>query len=223
METNELNAKNRGIASTPSPKALRRSGLMPAVLYGQGRAPLTLTVDMNEFKNLLNHVTSQSLIHLSIEGTPKTVMIKDLQRHPVSRKFIHADFYEVDMTKEIHLNIPVEVVGESRGVVEDDGVLQIIRRELEVICLPGNIPETIEIDISDLGIGDSIHISEISVGEDVALAWDAEEESDYTIIAIAAPTLEEEPEEEEELEEGETAGEEAAEGAEEAPEEPAEE
>ncbi|MFP4445960.1 MAG: 50S ribosomal protein L25 [Desulfosudaceae bacterium] len=222
METNALNANNRGIENSPSPKALRRSGLMPAVLYGQGRAPMTLTVDMNEFKNLLNHVTSQSLIHLSIEGNTKTVMIKDLQRHPVSRKFIHADFYEVDMTKEIHVNIPVEVVGESRGVVEDDGVLQIIRRELEVICLPGNIPETIKIDISDLGIGDSVHISQVSVGEDVTLAWDAEEESDYTIIAIAAPTVEEEPEEEE-LEEGEAAGEEAVEGDEEAPEEPAEE
>ncbi len=217
METNALNGKNRVIENTPSPKALRRHGLMPAVVYGQGRQPMTLTVDMNEFKNLLNHVTSQSLIHLSVDGDTKTVMIKDLQRHPVSRKFIHADFYEVDMTKEIHLNIPVVVTGEAQGVVDDGGVLQIIRRELEVICLPGNIPETIEVDVSELGIGDAIHISQIAVGDKVSLAWDEEEEADYTVITIAAPTLEEEEEEtEEELEEGEAAGDEGGEGGEEA-------
>ncbi len=211
-DTPTLTVESRNVKNEPNSRALRRSGLMPAVIYGQGRSPLHLKVNMKNFNNLLNYVTSQSLIHMTVEGeesASKTVMIKDLQRHPVTRKFIHADFYEVDMAKEIHINIPVDMVGEAPGV-EEGGILQIIRRELEVVCLPGNIPETIEIDVSHLNIGDSVHVSEISLGENVQLMWDPEEESDYTVIAVAAPTIEEEPTEEE-LEEGEE-GAEAEEG-----------
>ena len=211
METNLLKAKTRLTEGGPTPNALRKSGLMPAVVYGQGKTPLTLAIDMNDFKNLLNHITNQTLISLDVEGDTtlsKTVMIKEMQRHPVSRRFIHADFYEVDMTKTLHINVPVNVTGKSMGV-EDGGTLQVIRRSLEVICLPGNIPESIDVDISGLGIGDSIHISEIVTSDDVKLAWDSVEEADYTVITIAAPTVEEAPEEE--LEEG--AEEAAAEGA----------
>ena len=192
METNSLKAITRQMEGGPTPNALRKSGLMPAVVYGQGKSPLTLSIDMNEFKNLLNHITSQSLISLDVEGDAgfsKTVMIKELQRHPVSRKFIHADFYEVDMTKEIHLNVPVHVVGKSEGV-EKGGTLEIIRRNLAVICLPGNIPESITVDISSLDIGDSIHVSQIVTDGDVRLNWDPDEEADYTVVTIAAPTVE---------------------------------
>ena len=192
METNSLKAHTRQAEGGPTPNALRRTGLMPAVVYGQGKTPLTLSIDMNDFKNLLNHITSQSLISLDVEGDAalsKTVMIKELQRHPVSRKFIHADFYEVDMTKEIHLNVPVNVVGKSEGV-EKGGTLEVIRRSLAVICLPGNIPESITVDISSLDIGDSIHVSQIVTDDDVKLNWDPDEESDYTVVTIAAPTVE---------------------------------
>ena len=213
METSSLKALTRQTESGVTPNALRKSGLMPAVVYGQGKDPLTLSIDMNEFKNLLNHITSQSLISLDVEGEAslsKTVMIKELQRHPISRKFIHADFYEVDMNKEINVHVPVHSVGEAKGI-EEGGLLQIIRRTLEVICLPGDIPESIEVDISGLGIGDSVHVSQLATGDNVRLAWDPDEEADYTILTIAAPTIEEEPEEE--LEEG-VEGDEAAEAAE---------
>lgn len=195
MEINTLKSHTRQTESGPSPKALRRSGLMPAVVYGQGKTPLTLAIDMNEFKNLLNHITSQTLISLDVEGEAalsKTVMIKELQRHPVSRNFIHADFYEVDMKKKIHVHVPVVTTGKSEGI-EKGGTLQIIRRNLDIICLPGNIPESITVDVSSLDIGDSIHISQIITGDDVKLAWDPDEESDYTVVTIAAPTVEKEP------------------------------
>jgi large subunit ribosomal protein L25 len=205
METHALNVKPRQTKGGPKPSVLRQDGLMPAIVYGQGREPLALTVDMNELKNLLNHITSQSLIALNADGDPdiskKIIMIKELQRHPLSQKFLHADFYEVDMTKKINVNIPVVTVGECLGE-EDGGVLQVIRRELEVNCLPGDIPVSIEIDVSQLTIGDSIHMSEITTDEKTELTWDPENEADYTVIAVAAPTIEEEPEEEA-LEEGE--------------------
>lgn len=168
---------------------------MPAVVYGQGKTPLTLSIDMNEFKNLLNHITSQSLISLQIEGDAslaKTVMIKELQRHPVSRNFVHADFYEVDMNKKIHIHVPVTITGKCEGI-EKGGTLQIVRRNLEVVCLPGNIPESITVDISGLDIGDSIHVSQIVTGDDVKLAWDPDEEANYTVVAVVAPTVEKEP------------------------------
>lgn len=220
METNLLKAQSRQVEGGPTPNTLRKSGLMPAVVYGQGKSPLTLSINMNDFKNLLNHITSQSLIALDVEDdavASKTVMIKELQRHPVSRNFIHADFYEVDMTKELNLNVPINVIGVSEGV-EKGGTLEIIRRSLEVICLPGNIPESITVDISNLDIGDAIHVSEIVTGSDVKLAWDPEEESDYTVVTIAAPTVEEEPEEElsEGVEEGAEEGGAPEEGKEEA-------
>ncbi|MDY6825489.1 MAG: 50S ribosomal protein L25 [Thermodesulfobacteriota bacterium] len=209
MEYNELNVSTRNVEN-PTTKALRRQGLMPAVVYGYHKDTLPLTIDMKEWRNLLNDISSQSLISLVIDGDTskqKTVMIKDLQRQPVSQKYVHADFYEVDMKKEITVNIPVHAVGTSKGE-EAGGTLQIIRRELEVRCLPGNIPEAFEIDVSSLEIGDAIHVDEIETGEGVELVWDA----NFTVIAVAAPTAEEVPEEEEagEGEEGEEgAGEEA--------------
>lgn len=196
MEIRSLRAHTRQIESGPTPKALRRSGLMPAVVYGQGKTPLMLSIDMNEFKNLLNHITSQSLISLDVEGdttASKTVMIKELQRHPVSRKFIHADFYEVDMKKKIHVHVPISTVGETEGVAKG-GTLEIIRRTLEVICLPGDIPESITVNISGLGIGDAIHISQVITEGDVKLAWDKNIESDYAVVTVAAPTIEKTPE-----------------------------
>jgi len=197
MEIKTLKSQTRQIKSGPTPKALRRSGLMPAIVYGQGKTPLTLTIDMHEFSNLLNHITSQSLIALEVDGESslsKTVMIKELQRHPVSRSLVHADFYEVDMNKKIHVHVSVTTTGKSVGV-EKGGTLEIIRRSLEVICLPGNIPESITVDISALDIGDAVHVSQIVTGDNVELAWDVDEESDYTVVTIAAPTVEKAPQE----------------------------
>ncbi|MDY6904909.1 MAG: 50S ribosomal protein L25 [Thermodesulfobacteriota bacterium] len=200
MAYSELNVSTRNIDGL-SAKALRRQGLMPAVVYGYHKETQSLTVNLKEWRNLLNDISSQSLISLVIDGDTaqqKTVMIKDLQRHPVSQKFVHADFYEVDMKKEIVVSIPVHTSGTSKGE-EEGGTLQIIRRELDVRCLPANIPESIEIDVSNLEIGDAIHVEELETEEGVELVYDI----NFTVISVAAPTLEEEPEEEEEGLEGE--------------------
>jgi large subunit ribosomal protein L25 len=139
-------------------------------------------------------------------------MIKELQNHPVSGNFLHIDFYEIDMQRKINVMIPVVVKGHAKGV-EAGGLLQIIRRDIEVLCMPGDIPEAFEIDITDLDVGDSVHIEEIPLGDNIEIPADV----NFTILTIVSPKTEAvaEEEEEEEALEGEEAAGEAAEPEEE--------
>jgi large subunit ribosomal protein L25 len=136
-------------------------------------------------------------------------MVKELQTHPVTHRFLHVDFYEIDMQRKIKVMVPVVVRGKAKGV-EDGGLLQIVRREIEVLCLPTEIPEAFEVDVSDLDIGDAIHLEDIQTVGNVEIV----EETNVTVVTVLAPKVEVEAVEE--LVEGEEALE--AEGeAEEAP------
>jgi len=144
--------------------------------------------------------SGQIILNLVVQNNDETytrpAMIKELQVHPVSRNYLHIDFYEIDMDRKITVGIPIVTVGSSVGV-ERGGVLQIIRRELEVQCLPFEVPESIEIDVTDMDMGDSIHLEDISLDGEVEFMG----ESNLTVVTVLSPKLEEEPEEEEELEE----------------------
>jgi large subunit ribosomal protein L25 len=181
-----------------------------------------LSIDSKEFEKILRTSTIGSvLLKLQIKNGQtgsRSAMVKELQTHPVTGQFLHIDFYEVDLTRKINAMIPVTVTGKSQGV-EDGGILQIVRREIEVFCLPTAIPESIEVDISELEIGGSIHVNEITLPSDVELPEDV----DFTVITILAPKVEEEVVEVEELAEGEEVPEEGAEEAAEGEEAPAEE
>jgi large subunit ribosomal protein L25 len=154
----------------------------------------------------------QVILKLVIQHNGETrtmpAMIKELQTHPVSRNFIHIDFYEINMDRKITVKVPVVTTGVAKGV-ELGGILQTVRRELEVECLPLEVPESIVIDISDLDIGDSIHVGKISLEGEIEILDD----EDYAVVTVVSPRLEEaEAPEEEEAEEGITEeGEEAAE------------
>ncbi len=122
-------------------------------------------------------------------------MIKELQAHPVSGNFIHIDFYEIDMKRQIKVMVPVITKGQAMGV-ENGGMLNIVRRELELLCLPGDIPEAVEIDITDLDIGDSIHLEDIPLGDNIEMAGDV----NFTVVTVLSPKAEEEAVEGEEAE-----------------------
>ncbi|MBW1745410.1 MAG: 50S ribosomal protein L25/general stress protein Ctc [Deltaproteobacteria bacterium] len=209
MELIELKANIRNSVGKGQARALRRAEKIPAVLYGPGTEPVLLSVSIKDLEKALKKSTaSQALLNLTIlngENTSRTAMIKELQTHPVSRHYQHIDFYEISMDRKIRVKIPVVVKGKARGV-EEGGILQIIRRELEILCLPTEIPETIEIDITDLDIGDSIHVKEIPFEGDIEIQADV----NFTVITIVSPKAEVE-EVEEEAEEG---AEEAVEGEE---------
>jgi large subunit ribosomal protein L25 len=199
LELIELKANIRNSAGKGQARALRRAEKIPAVLYGPGTEPVLLSVGIRDVeKALKKSTTSQAILNLNIltgENTSKTAMIKELQTHPVSRNYQHIDFYEISMDRKIRVKIPVVVKGKSRGV-EEGGILQIIRRELEILCLPTEIPETIEIDITDLDIGDSIHVKEIPFKGDIEIPVDV----NFTVITIVSPKAEVEGVEEAEVE-----------------------
>ncbi|MGD9300599.1 MAG: 50S ribosomal protein L25/general stress protein Ctc [Desulfobacterales bacterium] len=220
MEKIELQATVRTSVGNGPARVLRRAGQIPAVLYGRRTDPILLSVNTKDFEQILKKGSfGQFILTLVIQNgkkLTKPAMIKELQTHPVSGSLIHIDFYEVDMKRKIKVMVPVVTTGQSVGV-EEGGLLNIVRRELEVFCLPGDIPESIEIDITELTIGDSIHLEDVPLGEDVEVATDV----NYTVVTVLSPKVEEEPveEEEEELEEAEEGAEGEAAEAEAEPEE----
>ncbi len=210
MELIELNANVRTETGNGPARVLRSAGRIPAVLYGPGIDPVSLSVNTKELEHIFKTTASgQTILNLVIhngETYSKSVMIKELQTHPTTEALIHADFYEIDLNKQITVNIQVETVGKSKGV-EAGGLLQIVRRELEVTCLPSRIPDTIEVDISELDIGDSLHVKSIPLPEGVEIL----SESDFTVMTVVSSVMELEEPEEEEIEGEEIEGE-AAEG-----------
>jgi large subunit ribosomal protein L25 len=209
LEKLELKTKVRTTTGNGPARELRRQGSIPAVLYGPDTETMMLSISTKAFEQVTKSANiGQLLLKLVIEGdeaATRTAMIREFQVHPVSGNPIHVDFYEVDMKRKINVSIPIVLVGKSKGV-ELGGMLQLVRRELEVLCLPNEIPESIEVDISDLDIGDSLHVDELELGDNIELP---SADVNFTVITVLAPVAEEE-EEEEELEEGE----EGAEGAE---------
>jgi large subunit ribosomal protein L25 len=182
-------------------RRLRQTGQVPAVLYGPKTESVLLSVNKSDLDLVLKKGrSSQIILNLVIQNNGETytrpAMIKELQVHPVSRRYLHIDFYEIDMDRKITVGVRVVTTGKSVGV-ERGGILQIIRRELEVQCLPFEVPESIVIDITDLDMGDSVHVEDISLDGEVEFLG----ESNLTVVTILTPKLEEEPEAEEEAEE----------------------
>ena len=167
MERIELQTTVRKSTGNSPARSLRRSGHIPAVLYGPKMESVLLSVNIKDLEQVLKQGNIfQVILNLVIQNgkkVTKAAMVKELQTHPVSGNFIHIDFYEIDMKRQINVMVPIITNGQSVGV-ENGGMLNIVRREIELLCLPGDIPEAIEIDITDLDIGDSVHIEDIPLG-----------------------------------------------------------
>ncbi len=208
MDFVELKTNIRTQVGNGPARALRRQGKIPAVLYGSDTEPILLSVAVNDLEQVLKKSkVGQVLLNVVIqngETSTKSSMIKELQTHPVSRDFLHVDFYEIALDRKITVKVPIAIKGKSIGV-ENGGILQIVRRAMEVSCLPFEIPESIDIDVTDLDIGDSIHAGKIAIEGDVELMDD----DHFTVVTILSPKIEEV--EVEELEDEEEAEEEAEE------------
>lgn len=189
-------------------RKLRKNNQVPAVFYGPGTETVMLALDYPELEKLLKQASGENIILdlqvKSDKGTEsKKAMLKDLQVDPVKDNYVHADFYEISMDKEITVAVPIQLLNIPIGITSG-GILQHIRRELTITCLPDKLVDAFEIDVSGLDIGGSVHIRDIEIPEGIT----SEEEDHLTVAIVAAPTIEvEEKEEEEEgMEiEGETA------------------
>ena len=212
MEQININVTVRETTGNSPARGLRRDGSMPAVLYGPNTEPILLSVNIKELEQILKKGNVGSIIfNLIIQNgkkITKPAMIKELQSPPVSGNYLHVDFYEIDMKRKINVMIPVVAKGKAKGV-ELGGLLQVVRRELEVLCLPGDIPHAVEIDISDLDVGEAIHVEDLKLGDNIEFLADPS----LAVVTVLSPKAEaveaeEEAEEAEEAEEGE-AGEDA--------------
>ena len=181
-------------------KLLRRQGLLPAVIYGREFEPISITLNAHDTHRALMGVTSSQLIQIDIDGKKQVALIRDHQNHPVSGDLLHIDFLAVSMTQKLRANVSIELVGDSPAVDNLGGILVTGLEQLEVECLPGDLPEKIEVDISVLQeIGDSVHVKDIPIPSGVEIL----ELADEMIVLITAPSLEVEEEEEIEEEEAE--------------------
>jgi large subunit ribosomal protein L25 len=173
-------------------RTLRRTGTIPAIFYGPETEPIPIQVARTSIEKTLKKQTSENILYqLTIKGNDpemvKTVMLKELQKTPVEREILHLDFYEVSLFKEIVVTVGLKIIGKAAGV-EKGGILQEISRDLEIRCLPTNIPNHIELDVSALDIGDSIHAQDIQLPEGIRLLSDAIQ----TLVTVVPP-IEEKP------------------------------
>ena len=184
--TATISARSRESRGKGAARQTRREGRIPAVLYGHGEDSVSLSVDANELQKLVHSISIENtIVDLDLgSGEPYKVLIRELQRHPFRDEFVHIDFFHVAMDEKIQVEVPIVLIGTPTGVKNKGGVLDHQLRELEVFCLPGSIPEKIELDVSNLDIGDSIHVSDIQLPEVEILT-----ELDRAVVAVLAPTV----------------------------------
>jgi large subunit ribosomal protein L25 len=208
MDTMQLSSEIRDETGKGAARRLRSSGKLPAILYGAKTDPIMLAMDYSELKKTLSNRAAENIIFdLTINGEKKSqskkVMIKEIQRDPVKREYLHVDFFEISMAKELEVDIPLDLLNTPIGV-EQGGILQHIRREVRAACLPEDLVDKIEVDVSGLDIGQSLHIRDISFPPGLRSLDD----EDMTVVTVVAPTVAAEVEEEaEEAEIEETEGE----------------
>ena len=192
MERLQVKANLRQEKGKGAARKLRAQGTVPAVLYGLGEAPVALAVNLHEFDKALEGVEGTGvLMDLSIDGKQALpVMLRDYQVDLITRKFEHLDFQKIDLTKKVKLEVPIHLVGKAPGV-KDGGILEHMRRQLEIKCLPTAIPEAIDVDVSLMNMGDIIHVSDIKLPEGVEVLTAL----DQTVAAVVEPAPEPTPEE----------------------------
>ena len=213
MAGNVLGAETRTETGKGAGRRLRAAGRIPAVLYGKGVENQSLSVDPKALNTLLHASGAglNTLIDLEVGGKSRQVLLKALQREPVGGGFVHADFFQVDLTARVTVSVPIHIVGTPKGVALDGGILDLPVREVDVECLPNAIPDQIDIDVSALEIGDSIHVNELTLPADTEMRTDL----GLAVASVVQPKAAEVEEVVEEVAEGEGAeGEpEAAEGS----------
>jgi len=182
-----LSAQVRTTKGKGAARKLRREKKVPAVFYGPKAAPTMLSVNYSDLQTLIKSTTSENIIlQLQIESDrgleTRSVILKELQTDSIKPVYYHADFYEIAMDKELTLNIALHLVGTPAGIVKG-GMLQHVKRELEVSCLPGNMVESIQVDVSSLDIGDAVHVKDIVLPEGIRSLDDEDE----TVALVAVP------------------------------------
>jgi large subunit ribosomal protein L25 len=176
---------------------LRRGQMIPSIVYGQGREPLPIALEGRNLNRIFSHHGSSGLFSLELEGEPRPILalVREVQRHPVNREVNHLDFLEVSMTEKITSNVPIHIIGEEE-ITKQGAILQSGAKELEVACLPADLPESVICDVSQLQIGEKITVADLAVEANVEKISDPD-----TVVAVilgASKSTDDETTEEEE-------------------------
>jgi len=193
MKTIELNVERREETGKNEARRSRARGRIPAVVYGAGKPTVPIALDRKALTDAFRKGAGENAIFLlKLAGSDQTrhAMIRELARDPVSREALHIDFVRVLMDTKIRVKVPIEVVGLAKGVKSEGGILDFVTREVEIECLPGNIPAHLPIDVSELGIGDALRIASLPPVEGVTVVDDPEK----VLVHVTHPTQEKEPE-----------------------------
>lgn len=174
------------------PRRLRNRGLIPAVLYGGGEAAVPLALDALRIKKEAGRLHENQIVSLEIEGggdsRSRPAIVKDIQVDHISGALLHIDFQQISLDEKLTATVAVKAVGEPVGVIRDGGILEHILREIEIRCLPADIPDSVAVDVSALEIGDTIHVRDIRLAEGIEVLTEPE----ISIFTVAAPISEEE-------------------------------
>jgi len=194
MEVGKLNAQYRGDTGKSAVRRLRAAGKIPAICYGQAKEPMPIAVDPTELIRSLDPVKkTNTVLTLSVAGAPDgdaalTVMVRDYQKDAIRGHLTHADFIRVDLTKPVHATVPIVLTGKAEGV-KLGGIMHQVIRVLPISCTPDKIPVKLEVDVTNLGMNEAIHVSDLKLGEGVRPLADG----GSTVCAVTAPKAEKEP------------------------------
>ncbi len=196
MQQVKIKTQRRDETGKKNTRAIRKQGIIPAVVYKEGQKTLSISLSERELIHALHTSAGENvIINLQIgdknkKDQNKTVIIKEIQHHPIKGNLLHVDFYEISLTEVITVKVPIETKGEAIGVKRDSGVLEHMLWELEVECLPTEIPEKIEVDIDKLEIGDAIYVKDLIIPPQIKVLNDLE----TIAICVEPPRAEEAPE-----------------------------
>ena len=194
-----LNAEGRVERGKNASRRLRRKGLIPAVVYGGKDQAVSVSVDPKTLKRVLRSEAGRNtILTLDFGGAKTSAILKSWQVDPIKENFLHADFYRIAMDVAIRVTVPIATKGEAVGVKVDAGILEVILREIEVECLPGDIPERIEVDVSDLKLNGAIRVSDLPLTAKVKILEDPDQvvlhvvsvKEEVAPVAAAAPVAE---------------------------------
>jgi large subunit ribosomal protein L25 len=186
-QTISLAANPRQATGKGGARQARFRGKVPAVIYGHGRQTQSLELEFKALEKALQGIEPAStIIELAVEGKTLKTLIREIQRHPLRPDIIHVDFYEIHASEKVKLKVPVHLVGNPDGVRNAGGVLDQVTREVEIEVLPDNIPDRVELDVTALKIGDSLHVRDLSIPNAKLLT-----EAELTIATVVPPRAEE--------------------------------
>lgn len=193
----ELEAQHRNDAGRGASRRLRQNEQLPAIVYGAGEAPVSLVLDHRKVVLALSHEAFYSrILSLKINGKSEKVILKAVQRHPAKPRVLHMDFLRIRADQKLHMHIPLHFIGEDKSpALEEGGVFSHGMNDVEVVCLPKDLPEFIEVDVSNMQLNDVVHLSHLKLPHGVELAAFAHgvEGHDLSVVSIHIPRIVEEP------------------------------